>query len=120
MIRFVARAGLLLAAACSDPGGSSTQRWAADLQPDRVLIMTIHFQGSEISGSGLLAPLASTSGDQLTITGTRIADTLDILYQRGPADPLRFRGWYVVNGTLLAGTLDGGEFDGRPVTFRRR
>ena len=113
-------AGLLLATACSGPSANTREIWAADLATDLLLIMTLDFQDSEITGTGLLAPLGSPGGDPLTITGTRTADTLDIHYQRGQAAPLRFQGWYTLNGTLLAGTLHGGAFNQQAVTFRRR
>ena len=113
-------AGLLLAAACSGPSDNTREIWAADLPDDVLLIMTLDFHGSEITGTGLLAPLGSPGGDQLTITGARTADTLDLHYQRGQADPLRFQGWYTLHRTILAGTLDGGGFNQRAVSFRRR
>jgi hypothetical protein len=121
MIRFSSlAAGLLLAGACSGPSGNTREIWAADLPNEILLIMTLHFQDGEVTGTGLLAPLGMTGGDALTITGTRRADTLDLHYQRGQGDPMRFQGWYIRNKAALDGILDGGEFVQRPVSFRRR
>lgn len=110
---------LLGLAACSNDYATGTELWIADLPGDQVLLMTLVRDGHELNGEGFLSYLNSPSVEPLTLTGTRVADTVDITFLRGDADPFRFVGWYLARGTL-DGKLDGGEFVDRSISFRRR
>ena len=81
--------------------------------------MTIVRDGDELSGEGFLSYYSAPDVEPLTLSGTRIADTVDITYHRDNAEPFRFTGWYLAKGTL-DGKLDGAEFVNRSISFRRR
>jgi hypothetical protein len=115
--------GLLILAlglcACSNEYATGTELWAADLPGDQLLLMTLVREGDELNGEGFLSYLNSPAVEPLTLTGTRVADTVDVTFLRGGADPFRFVGWYLARGTL-DGKLDGGEFVNQSISFRRR
>ena len=113
--------GLLLGVgACSNDYATGTELWAADLLlTEQVLVITLVRDGDELNGTGLLSFLNSTTGDALTLFGTRRFDTVDITLSRGDADPFRFVGWYMERGTL-DGKLDGGGFVNQSIVFKRR
>ena len=110
---------LLGLGACSNDYATGTELWIADLPSDQVLLMTLVRDGDELNGEGFLSSLNSPAVEPLTLTGTRVADTVDITFRRGDADPFRFVGWYLARGTL-DGKLDGGGFVNQSVSFRRR
>lgn len=110
---------LLGLGACSNDYATATELWIADLPSDQVLLMTLVRDGDELNGEGFLSYLNSPAVEPLTLTGTRVADTVAITFLRGEVDPFRFDGWYLANGTL-GGKLDGGEFVNRSISFRRR
>ena len=94
--------------------------WAADIdRPDRVLVMTIMQEDSELNGTGFLALLNSPASESLVLSGTRIADTLDITFQRQVGESFRFTGYLTAQKTLL-GVLDGAEFVRHTVQFKQR
>jgi hypothetical protein len=117
----VVAAGLLTAAACSEPvEPSGTESWAADLiQRRQVLFIQFSRNGSQLTGTGSLSDLDGPAGEPLTLTGTRTGDTLDITMQREVQPSLHFRGWYTSLITL-SGVLDGAEFDRMNVVFKNR
>ena len=108
------------AAACddsTDPNG--IERWVADLTTTRqVLFMTLERSGSEVTGTASLASLTNPGSEPLTLTGTRLADSLRITYRRQGGDPFTFSGRYV--GPGLGGVLHGAEFVQLAVAFRSR
>lgn len=106
-------------AACSDEYATGTELWAADLLTEQLLVMTLVRNGSELNGQGFLSHYNSPAVEPLTLTGTRVADTVDITYHRDNAEPFRFTGWYLARGTL-DGKLDGGGFVNQSISFRRR
>jgi hypothetical protein len=110
---------LLGLGACSTDYATATELWAADLLSDQVLLMTLVRNDSELNGEGFLSHYNSPAVEPLTLTGTRIADTVAITYHRQNADPFRFNGWYLARGTL-DGKLDGGGFVNQSISFRRR
>jgi len=94
--------------------------WAADLErPDRVLVMTLVQEDSELNGTGYLALLSSPASESLVLGGTRIADTVDITFHRQAGEPFRFTGYLTAKKTLL-GVLDGAEFAGLNVAFKQQ
>jgi hypothetical protein len=94
--------------------------WAADIdRPDRVLVMTLVQEDSELNGTGFLALLNSPASQSLVLSGTRIADTVDITFQRQAGEPFRFTGYLTAKKTLL-GVLDGAEFAGLTVAFKQQ
>ena len=105
--------------ACSNDYATGTELWAADLPGDQVLLMTLVREGDELNGEGFLSTYNSPAVEPLTLTGTRVADTVAITFLRGDVEPFRFNGWYLARGTL-DGKLDGGGFVNQNVTFRRR
>jgi len=113
---------LLLAlglAACSDEYATGTELWAADLPASQLLLMTLVREGDELNGEGFLSRYNSPAVEPLTLTGTRVADTVAITFLRSGGDPFRFDGWYLARGTL-DGKLDGGGFVNQSISFRRR
>jgi hypothetical protein len=112
--------GLFLAlGACSTEYATGTELWAADLTNDQLLLMTLVREGEELNGQGFLSYYNSPAVEPLTLTGTRVADTVDITYRRENAESFRFVGWYMARGTL-DGKLDGAEFVNQSISFRRR
>ena len=113
--------GVLLGlGACSNDYATGSELWAADLlASQQVLLMTLVRDGDELNGEGFLSYYNSPAVEPLTLTGTRVADTVDITFLRGDAVPFRFVGWYLARGTL-DGKLDGGAFVNRAISFRRR
>jgi len=111
---------LALGACLTGSDRFGTGIWAADLdRPDRVLVMTLVQDDSELNGTGFLAPLNSSASESLVLSGTRIADTLDITFQRQVGEPFRFTGYLTAQKTLL-GVLDGAEFARLTVQFKQR
>jgi hypothetical protein len=110
---------LLGLGACSNDYATGTELWAADLPNDRLLLMTLVREDDELNGQGFLSSNNSPGVEPLTLTGTRVADTVAITYHRDNAEPFRFNGWYLANGTL-GGKLDGGGLANQSVSFRRR
>jgi hypothetical protein len=110
---------LLGLCACSNDYASGTELWAADLLTEQVLLMTLVREGDELNGTGFLSYYNSPVVEPLTLTGTRVADTVAITYHRDNAESFRFDGWYLANGTL-GGKLDGGGFVNQSISFRRR
>jgi hypothetical protein len=110
---------LLGLGACSNEYATGTELWAADLPGDQLLLMTLVREGDELNGQGFLSYYNSPAVEPLTLTGTRVADTVAITFLRGDGDPFRFNGWYLARGTL-DGKLDGGEFVNLSISFRRR
>ena len=74
--------------------------------------------GATVRGTGTLASLTNPGGEPLTLTGTRTADSLRVLYTRQSGDPFRFVGRYA--GLGIVGTLDGAEFVQVAISFRAR
>jgi hypothetical protein len=82
--------------------------------------MTFARQQPDFSGTGRLVPLTVPGGDEeLTLVGSRLADTLDITFSRPSGGQFRFLGWYVAQGAAIAGVLDGDEFTHVVVTFQK-
>ena len=104
---------------CSNEYATGTELWVADLPAQQLLLMTLVRDGDELNGEGFLSSYNSPAVEPLTLTGTRMADTVDITFLRGDADPFRFTGWYLARGTL-DGRLDGGGFLNQTISFRRR
>lgn len=100
---------------------SGTEVWIADLQAtNRSLFMSFAQPPPGFSGTGQLVPLTVPGGyEDLTLVGTRLADTLDITFSRANGGQFRFVGWYVSQGTAISGVLDGDEFTRLSVRFRK-
>lgn len=93
--------------------------WAGELTSmNSMLIMTVAERGTTLSGSGGFSTLlVAGSTDSFTLSGTRRADTLDLLLKRHAGDPVHFVGWYLYGRVVLVGNLTGGEFYGTPVSL---
>jgi hypothetical protein len=115
-------AALLLACACGSPQApSGVESWTADLAAsNRTLSMTFTSLPS-FSGSGRMVPLnLPVTFEELTLTGSRLVDSLTITFQRLSGSQFQFAGRYVANGSAISGTLNGDEFVNLGVSFRRR
>ena len=125
-LRIAIQSLLFATVACrspQEPYGAAS--WAADLiSSHRVLLMTLVRQGSALTGTGALASLIDPgSREDLTLSGTRTADTVQITYRRPDGSTFQFAGWYIARGPegpTIVGALDGGEFNRLAVTFRNR
>lgn len=123
-LTLLALMALGLAGACEpNIGPNPFEAWNADLtDTDQVLFMglTRRDDGS-VTGNAELSELLNPGiGELLTITGTRIADSLELTFARPLGGTYRFAGRYARNGAALVGTLDGGAFTQLPVFFRRQ
>ena len=121
-----ARLALLATVALVGPGCQSTidipttETWAADLTTSgRVLFMTFGRDQTSLTGTGSLAFLTGPGAEQLTLSGTRRADTLAIVFRRPSGSEFSFTGWYVVNHGAISGVLNGSDFVNLSVAFRR-
>ena len=124
-LRVVMRSLLFAALACrspQEPYGAGS--WAADLTAsDRVLLMTLVRHGTALTGTGALASLTDPgSREDLTLSGTRTADTVQITYRRSDGSTFQFAGRYIAQGPepAIVGALNGGEFNRLTVTFLNR
>lgn len=123
MNRMRRRLGLLvlLGTACGVDRSSGTELWAADLlSTQQILFMRLEQNGGELNGTALLSYINAPTGESLTLTGTRLADTLEITYRRQDGPAFGFRGWYIAGGAVITGRLDGAEFDDVALSFRKR
>lgn len=126
MTRRLLTAGLSLAlgAACSsttEVEKVTSESWRGDVgQTNMIMMMTLAHRGTNVSGSGgFTALLVPGSVQSYTITGTRRADTLDLV-MKGNGEQIRFVGWYDGNlRTGLTGTIAGGDYSGTTVVLRR-
>ena len=119
--------GLTIAVALAAPACESTievpttETWAADLTTSgRVLFMTFGRNDTSLTGTGSLAFLTGPGAEQLTLSGTRHADTLAIVFQRPSGSQFAFHGWYVLNHGAIGGVLNGGDFVNLSVAFRSK
>lgn len=110
-----------LAASCqSTIDVPTTETWAADLTTSgRVLFMTFGRNEISLTGTGSLAFLTGPGAEQLTLSGTRRADTLAIVFRRPSGSEFSFTGWYVANHGAITGVVNGGDFVNLSVAFRR-
>jgi hypothetical protein len=115
--------GIVVSIGC---GGSTEpprrESWVADnLTPNRyTMYLAFASDAPTFTGTGSLQALLVPGGaEALTLTGSRRADTLDLLITRAGGGQLRFLGWYVAQGAGLGGHLDGGEFAHVGAVFRR-
>lgn len=113
--RFRTVAGVAIVSAlagCQDSQGPlGSQSMAADLSDTKqVLFMTLTQQGGTVNGTAQLKALTAGSEEAMIVTGTRVADTVAVTFQRAQKASFAFKGWFVSNGRALSGTLDGAEF----------
>src|SRR5450755_2797096 len=84
------------AIACGTTAPQIIESWAADFPAlQETLFMNFERTGDTVQGSGTVAGFTNFNVVQLSLSGTRIADTLDITYVRPDATRLHFLGHYV-------------------------
>ena len=125
MTRRLLTVTLLLAIAACTPTGVddvTSESWGGEVGSTGVVMtMTIAHRGMNLSGSGgFTALLVPGSAQAYTISGTRRADTLDLLFKR-TGEEVRFVGHY--NGpsrVVLSGVIAGGDYSGTTIYLRKQ
>ena len=123
IVRLAVFGALLVGVAnCQDSQAPlASQTLAATLDSThQVLFMTLGQQGTTVVGPAQLTGVTEKGGESLAVSGTRVADTVSVTYQRAQKASFAFSGWFVSNGTVLSGTLNGAEFSRIAVQFKYR
>lgn len=121
MLRILLSVCVVLSACTSSVEPRPAERWSVDFpRTSQVMLLSWTTHDATVSGSGSLsALLVPGSTEPLVITGTRNADTLNLLLRRNGNPSLHFHGWYVGRGASITGILNGDEFDAVSVSFRK-
>lgn len=101
-------------------GPDDYDAWVAEIQSlQYVVAINIATKVSPVRGGGTLTPLLNAAGGEgLTVSGTRIADTLDLSLAATSGMRYDLRVWYVSNGRGLTGRINGGVFNNVSLSFR--
>ena len=114
----------VFAAACTptDPIDDVTSSsWAGEVgSSGTMMLMTVAERGTALSGSGgFSALLVPGSVQSFTLTGTRRADTLDIILKRS-GETVHFVGSIPACKCVLVGQITGGDYSGASVSLRKQ
>lgn len=111
---------LVLAAGCQDPTGSERRsligRWTSSGFATTSVEMTLTEVAREVDGAGSwLDPDLATA---FRVTGAHADESVSLLLEFEDRPDLNLRAEFTDEDTLV-GTLTGGEFRDRPITFVR-
>lgn len=96
------------------------ETWNADLAgTNQVLFLSLWRRDSTVTGTGHLRSLLTpTARDSLVIVGKYRSDSLFLTLNAVAGYQMQLTGTYGTKFASLFGTLDGGAFSNKPVSFR--